>query len=154
MKRSGETTMLWQNEIFLDTQEDITLFPLEDTRVCFLQQLQDLWPVHWRPFFVYFYYIPETFVQKSREDSTSTPKLWGGLPHGGMCQRDVTHSWLVLSKDLVIQVLNSSRRIILPHRLVLAEIWVTIASCVSILKWRRCGLCVSRLGIKARAARN
>lgn len=39
MKRSGETTVLWQNEKFLDMQEDITLFPLEDTCVCFLQQL-------------------------------------------------------------------------------------------------------------------
>lgn len=39
MKRSGETTVLWQNEKFQDMQEDITLFPLEDSRACFLQQL-------------------------------------------------------------------------------------------------------------------
>lgn len=73
-------------------QEDITLFPLEDTCVCFLQQLQDLWPVHWRLFFVYFYYIPETFIQKSRADCTSIPKVWRGVRYGSVCQRDVTHS--------------------------------------------------------------
>lgn len=39
MKKSGETTLLWQNEKFLDMQEDITLFPLEDACVCFLQQV-------------------------------------------------------------------------------------------------------------------
>lgn len=55
-------------------QEDITLFPLEDACVCFLQQIQDLWPVRWRLFFVYFCYIPERFVRKSRQIALQLPK--------------------------------------------------------------------------------
>lgn len=41
-----------------------------------------------------------------RREGTSTPKVQGGVICWGMCQKDVTYSWLVLSPNFVHEVVS------------------------------------------------